>query len=528
MNTILFMKVTNNPFFKFAKVQNKLQIQLILFSFLFSITAFCQSKNNEKINTGDIAKVLEYFQKKGDKEQYDAAVFLTTNILIHYSSDNVWLNKNGNEVAFKVTNYRDIEEATKEFNKLKDGVGMIPKNTLIKDKEVIKSEFLIRNIEMAFKAWKENPWSKTYDFKTFCEYILPYRSLTEPMQEWRPEYQMTFNKLSSGLSDPNDPVELCSKIIGDIKHFDFVLKRFDPKPLLGPTELLFWREGNCPDLANVVIFAGRSLGVATTFDYTPHYAASSNRHYWNTVIDSKGVHIPFNGNQDLPYVYNAAAKRLGKVFRVTFSEQKGNLTSIIPENEIPDDFLKSKNILDVTSEYVEVSDINYSFSSQVASQVSYLNVFNRGNWRPLDWAKINNKVSLYKNMGRDIVYLPSVFVSGKMVFENYPILLDTKGIKTILKPDPLKSFPVVLSRENEYKNKHTDNNPFQIIKGEIYRIYVWSGSWQLVEEQIASEDNTISFKKLPKNALFLMCPLKPDFYERIFTIESVSNLITWY
>lgn len=522
------MKEKNNPLLKLAGIQNKFQILLILFLCLFSVTAFCQSKNDEKVSTGEISKVLEYFQKKGDKEQYNAAVFLTTNIPIHYSADNVWLDKNGKEVAFKVTNYKDIEEATKKFNTLKDSIGMIPKSTLIKDTGIIKSELLIKNIEMAFKSWKENPWSKSYDFKTFCEYILPYRSLTEPMQDWRSQYQMTFEKLSVGMTDTTDPVELCSKIIGDIKHFDFVLKRFDPTQLLGPADLLFWREGNCPDLANVAIFAARSQGVATTFDYTPHYAASSNRHYWNTVIDNKGVHVPFNGNQDLPYVYNAVAKRLGKVFRVTFSEQKGNLTTLIPENEIPDDFLKSKNILDVTSEYVEVSDVSYSFSPKVISKVSYLNVFNRGNWRPLDWAKINNKASVYKNMGRGIVYLPSVFVSGKMVFENYPILLDQKGIKTILKPDVLNSFSATLSRENEYKNKHIDNNPFQIIKGEKYKIYVWSGNWQLLEEQIASEDNKLSFKKLPKNGLFLMSSSKPDFYERIFTIEPLSNLITWY
>ena len=102
-------------------------------------------------------------------------------------------------------------------------------------------------------------------------------------------------------------------------------------------------------------------------------------------------------------------------------------------------------------------------------------------------------------MGRDIVYLPSIFISGKMVFENYPVLLNLKGEKKILKPAVLNSFSATLSRDNEYKNKYTDNNPFQIIKGEKYRIYVWSKTWLLIEEQLASEDNKISFKKLPKN-----------------------------
>jgi len=506
----------------------KKRMLFVLVIGLLQISTFSQSKKIETKTDTKLAKVLDYFQKKGNKEQYAAASFIVSNISIHYSEDVEWLNKYGKQVDFKVTEYKDIEQATIIFSRLKDSIGMIPRNITVKDSDVIDSKVLINNIEMAFKSWKENPWSKTYDFKTFCEYILPYRSLTEPIQNWRSDYQMTFEKLSLGLTDPSDPVELCSRILDNIKHFDFVLKRFDPKPLLGPNDLLFWREGNCPDLANAAIFANRSLGVATTFDCTPHYAASSNRHYWNTVIDNKGKHIPFNGNQDLPYVYNAVNKRLGKVFRFTFSAQSNNLPSTIPVNEIPDDLLKSKNILDVTSEYVDVSTINYVFDPKVSSKVSYINVFNRGNWRALDWAKINNKVSIYKNMGRDIVYLPGVFVSGKMSLENYPILLDRKGVSTILKPDPLHSFSAKLSRDNEYKNSYTDHNPFLIVKGEKYRLYVWSGNWQLIEEKIASNDNEIFFNKLPKNGLFLMCPIKPDFYERIFTVNPDTNQITWY
>lgn len=507
---------------------SKKRLIIFLFVSLPSVLVYSQSTSIQKKHNDELSKVLDYFQKKGDKEQYNAAMFLVTNMPIHSSEDNIWLDKNGKEVSFKVTTFKDIEQTTSEFKKLKDSVGMFSKNVIIKDSDVIDDKILIRNIELAFKSWKENPWSKGYDFKTFCEYILPYRSLTEPMQDWRAEYLANFEKLSVGTADPNDPVELCSNVINNIKHFDFVLKRFDPKPLLGAKDLLFWREGNCPDLANVAIFANRSLGVATTFDCTPHYAASSNRHYWNTVIDNKGVHIPFNGNQDLPYTYNAVSKRLGKVFRFTFSEQKDNLASLVPENQIPDDLLKNKNILDVTAEYVEVSNINYTFGAQVTSKVSYINVFNRGGWRALDWAKINNKIAIYKNMGRDIVYLPGVVVSGKMIFEKYPILLDKKGLKTILKPDMVNSFSPTLSRENEYKSKYTDHNPFQIIKGEKYRILVWDGDWRLVEEQIATDDNKISFKRLPKNGLFLMFPLKPDFYERIFTINPKTNLITWY
>nr|WP_315200652.1 transglutaminase domain-containing protein [uncultured Flavobacterium sp.] len=497
-------------------------------SFFLTFNLFSQMQNPPKAATAELDKVLDYFKKAGNSEQYEAALFLVNNISSHYSSGNIWLDKTGKKVPFEATKFSDIEEAIKGFKKIKDSISLTPKETTTKDSDVIQATFLIKNVELAYQSWKQNPWSSSYDFKTFCEYILPYRSLTEPLENWRSEYQSLYEKNTVDLTDKTDPVELCSKIIASTKHFDFVAKRFDPKTLLGPAELLFWRQGNCPDLANVALFASRSLGVAVTFDFTPHFAASSNRHYWNTVIDAKGVHIPFNGNQDLPYIYNANSKRLGKVFRVAFSEQKQSLAAIVPESQIACVFLKSKNIIDVTSEYVPVSAVNYTFATALTSQIGYINVFNRGSWNIVDWAKITAKKAIFTSMGRNIVYLPSNYAGGKILYEKYPILLDTNGIQTILKPDNPHLFIARLSRSNETKNEFKDNNPFQILKGEKYNLYVWNGNWQLIGQQLAAGDDLVTFKNVPKNALFLMASDKPDFFERIFTIDAMTSKITWY
>lgn len=502
---------------------------IFTFSFFFvSFMTFSQKGNSSKTSVSELSKVLEYFKEAGNSEQYQAATFLVDNIGDHYSSGNIWLDKSGIEVPFETTKFSDLEEAIKEFDKLKDNLHIVPKSIITNDRDVIQSTLLIKNIELAYKAWKQNPWSSNYDFSTFCEYILPYRSLTEPLENWRSEYQFVYQKSMGNLIDQNDPVELCSQIIKDTKHFDFVTKRFDPKALLSPSELLFWRQGNCPDLANVVLFAARSLGVAVTFDFTPHYAASSNRHFWNTVIDRHGTHIPFNGNQDLPYIYNPNHKRMGKVFRSTFSEQKQSLAAIISDNKIPEEFLKIKNIIDVTSEYVSVSDVNYSFERIETPEIAYICVFNLGYWHTIDWAKIKNNKTIFTNMGRNIVYLPSTFENGKMTFEKYPVLLDSKGIQSVLKPEFSKLYNATLSRSNETKNDFKENNPLQILKGENYSLFLWNGNWQLVDQQIAISDDSVLFSKIPENGLFLISSSKPDFFERIFTINPLTSKITWF
>lgn len=143
---------------------SKKRLFIVLFINLCTMTVFTQPKSAQKKINDNLTQVLEYFEKKGDKEQYEASVFLVSNMPIHYTEDNIWLDKNGKETSFKVTDYNDIEHATIVFKKLKDSIGMISRNTVIRDTDAIKSELLIKNIEMAFKSWKENPWSKSYDF----------------------------------------------------------------------------------------------------------------------------------------------------------------------------------------------------------------------------------------------------------------------------------------------------------------------------------------------------------------------------
>ena len=174
--------------------------------------------------------------------------------------------------------------------------------------------------------------------------------------------------------------------------------------------------------------------------------------------------------------------------------------------------MKSKTIQDATTEYVAVSNVNYTFSATVNSKIGYLNVFNRGAWNVIDWVKITNKKAVFNNIGRNIVYLPSVFESGKMNFEKYTILLDTKGIQTILRPDPLHTFNSNFFLSNETKNEFKENNTFLIVKGEKYSLYVWDGNWQLIDQQVATADDLVVFSKMPKNGLFLMAPRKPDFF----------------
>jgi hypothetical protein len=510
----------------------------IIFFFVFTPIIF--SQNLEAVfleaasNKESLKDVLLHYKNSKEEQKYEAALFLIKNMSIHSSINYQLKDIDYKTIPFSEFDYKDFNVASKVFLKLKDSLNVKAVSFTRNDINVISSELLIKNIDLAFFEWKNNVWSKSYTFETFCEYILPYRSLIEPLEDWREDFQFLVREVKHNQKNNSNPVEVCTQVIYGLESFNFEKKRIDPIPLLSPQQLLFRREGACPDLANLALFASRSIGVAVTFDFTPHHGASSNRHFWNTVVDTKGNHIPFNGSyiddeNGLPYNYSVNNKRLGKVFRYTYSVQENTLASRVKNKDIPNGFLRKKNIKDVTHEYTNVGEINYSPLSDIKdnTSIAYLNVFNTRRWRETDWSEKNNGEFIFKNLGKDIVYLPSFYMGNKMTYAEHPILLDEKGNSVILKPDFTNTFETSLSRDNEYKNNYLDNNPFQIENGEMYKLFYWDKKW--IKSGIGrANESGVFFKNIPKNALFLLLPVKQSGYERIFTIDSETGMIIWY
>lgn len=78
-----------------------------------------------------------------------------------------------------------------------DSVKKISQNkspTRIYDVHSLDAHILIENIDLAFKAYKYLP-VKRADFKTFCNYILPYRNKDEPIE---PDVQKNLWKRTTG------------------------------------------------------------------------------------------------------------------------------------------------------------------------------------------------------------------------------------------------------------------------------------------------------------------------------------------
>lgn len=506
--------------------------------YLISLFLVCPALFSQSISCENLSKknleisLLKHYEHEIEKKE--AAKFLIDNLEIQYSENYMWVDDENRKIDFNELDYSDLNAASTKFQKLKDSIKLKPSVYVVKDIDVITPEFLIKNIDEAFKAWKNNPWSHSYNFKTFCEYILPYRSLTEPLEDWRSEYLELVAQARSNVKNVNEPVDVATQTILELKNFRFLNSRPDPIAYLSPKQLLFRREGACNDLANLSLLACRSMGLAVTFDFTPEYGASSKRHFWDTVIDENGKHIPFNGNcfgnpQGLPYAYNATEKRLAKVFRKTFSIQQNALAAVKDTTLIPDGFLRQKNILDVTQEYVTTGKISYPINPENKNITAYINVFNLARWRVVDWGQKKNNAIEFQNLGSNIVYLPSFYEAKakKMNYARYPVLLDRNTKQQVLVPNYNKTFSYNLARDKTKKDSGLDFNSFEVFENEMFTLYVWDNGWKKIEEAKAEKD-FIKFSKIPDNALLLaLCP-KSNSYERIFRINRETKQVEWY
>ena len=124
-------------------------------------------------------------------------------VLGHYVTDEQKLH--ATEYLIQYMPYYSYQEVLPEFEPVFDSLAQVPlgddalrKSTYIDllvsitdkgqtrpggtkfDIQEVSSDYLIENIDLAFEAWQEIPEEHRADFKTFCDYILPYRNWDEP------------------------------------------------------------------------------------------------------------------------------------------------------------------------------------------------------------------------------------------------------------------------------------------------------------------------------------------------------------
>ncbi|MDI9877794.1 hypothetical protein [Flectobacillus longus] len=516
---------------------------LIILTFGIGISSFTQIPSKVQLslqkagkNKIELEKVITHYQHEKDSLKLQACFFLLTNMngLTHVDSANLHvfdtvfgvydsLVTNNIVVHKQETEYPLIDDAwDKIVEKYED-----PNTIELPDLETVKASFLIENIDLSFQAWRTFPWAKHLTFEQFCEYLLPYRMNNEPIMPWRNKLMKKYAWLPDSLPDKKDAINATRVLYNNLKWF-LLNKKLWRHPLLGSDNLHLARAGTCINKTDLNMFVMRAMGLAITRDYVLYWGNRDSNHYWNAFVMNDGTFLDFEalgairllwqGRMPKHAIVNPIVRfggwsaKMSKVFRETFSPQKGTLVEdnkIGIRVKIPYEFERTR-IKDVTSEYMKVADISYQLSKRENfPKYIYLCTLNEKEWRPAYWARVQSDgKALFKQMGADIVYMPCRYENWRYIPEGNPILLDSLG----------ESHELVMSKGVFPRAEFGfDNYATRVSKGSSYQLfYFYQNKWILHSEHIAEDKAKITFENVPQNTLLRLQKVNGSKNERIF------------
>lgn len=474
-------------------------------------------------NKIELEKVIkQYNQNTADSLKLKAAYFLIANMDIHSSVDYYWVDGTGKKIPYNEMDYPDFVTAVKAFEEIKPKYPNVkPVPFTYKDIDTIKADFLIKNIENAFEVWKR-PQCKNTSFTDFCNYILPYRVGSEPLQDWRTIYKEKFEWIQDSVKG-NNTEDALKYFANDFRSWFIntwnLEQRKEPLPRLGPIQLLNRKKGNCDDIGNLMVYMLRSQGYTASVECVPFWATSTGTHFFNSTFSSQGKLIPFDVSTANIKIDNFS-REPSKVIRLTYARQPNVLASILPKEQIPPGFMRSENYMDVTSDYWQTSSLETPlFAIKVKSPaVAYICVFNGLKWRATWWGKIKEGKVKFDNLCKGAVFLPTYYIDGKIIPAAYPIASGYQH-QLILKPNFLEARNVVIEEQEKYLKFRLDKK---------YTLYYWNNNWISMGEQTAtSETKSLVFEKVPKNALLLLVSDYSQGKERPFIITDTQERI-WF
>ena len=445
-------------------------IVIVLIIANLSWAAHAQQSYREKY-----AGVLSHYSlHESDSLKYKAALFLVDNMDGHLSPEGTGME----EFVRRVHSFREF----KGIRELMDAWNQAHKNgktQLVPDSSVVSNEYLIENIEDAFRCWHASPWKEEIDFKQFCDYILPYRAKDERIsQHWR-----------SILRDRYLP---CIEHIRDMKQA-FVAVR---DTILNSIALSnsytaytydvltadYIKRADCDQRCVLLVAVLRALGIPSAIDGVPMWADYSTKgHAWVSLVLRDGATFTVFENDKEPKQYNKVdasqfkmrykvkpedhcpypvktEKTVAKVYRMAYS------SDFRPGPDAPAS-LSDPFARDVSADYGLTAKVSLHVNDTLPV---YLCVFLTGaNWMPVAQARPDSMGNVeFSNIGQPVVYM-AVQIKGKQwvpIAEPF-LVADGKMVKYYkVKPDKTES--VTLHRKYPLYSYITDQWGF--MKGGVF------------------------------------------------------------
>lgn len=389
-------------------------------------------------NRNELVSVINHYRETDpNPDKLRAAEFLIENMPAHYSYA-------GNEI-YQYYDYaaQILADTTLAPEQQRDSLLAITDqkyrdlpNHTVSDAQVIKADFLIKNIDTSYDKWVNCDWASQVTFDEYLEWMLPYKAIElQELDAWRDTLLAHFGE---GLKNPikNDVEYNTTLATADMirnealnKLHRYGLYTRAGLPLLSAYLLPRQTYGDIPDYALTALLAFRAAGVPAVLDETPVGSRFTAAAKWFVILSDRGTEE--RSEWDLATMIGGGFfpnDRGPKVYRNTYAIDKRRWEyHRKAKYHYPFDLGKK----DVTDKYFLVSDLKLPIDRQIRRKLKDRYIYiasavrdQEKPWRIVDFGKIINGHACFENMGREVLYLVLGYDGEKLIPITEPFILN--------------------------------------------------------------------------------------------------------
>lgn len=175
-----------------------------------------------------------------------------------------------------------------------DDYAFLVKYMSAKDRGKVSEEYLRANVALAREALRAAPWRETVTKEIFREYILPYSSIDEEVDDWRPLFRKLFWPLVKDCKTTGEAVQKINSEIGRTLGVHYSTKR--DKPDQSPFHSMRIHMASCTGLTILQVDVYRACGIPARFTGC-NWTTIPGNHSWAEYYDNGMWHF-FNDPED--------------------------------------------------------------------------------------------------------------------------------------------------------------------------------------------------------------------------------------
>lgn len=151
------------------------------------------------------------------------------------------------------------------------------------DLQALESAFLLENLDLAFQARATFPWAKNLPEAVFLNEVLPYASLDETRESWRPGFLEKCAPLVADCQTAAEAAQVLNREFFNLIGVHYNTGRKAPNQ--SPSESVALGKATCTGLSIILVNACRSVGVPARIAGTPLWSDKRGNHTWVEIRD---------------------------------------------------------------------------------------------------------------------------------------------------------------------------------------------------------------------------------------------------